>query len=165
MKKILALLLVLALSLALAACGQATAATETALPAETAAPAETAPAAPGPEHPDVDLTLLSGTMVYAEVYAMMLNPADYIGKTVKMRGQFNAWTGEAGQVWFTCIVQDATACCAQGLEFELRESRRFPEEYPAPGSEITVFGTFDTYEEEVDGNIYFYMVLRDAELL
>ena len=30
---------------------------------------------------DVDLTILSSTMVYSQVYDMMLNPNDYIGKT------------------------------------------------------------------------------------
>ena len=37
---------------------------------------------------DVDLTKLSSTMVYSEVYAMMTAPGDYIGKQVKMNGQF-----------------------------------------------------------------------------
>ena len=37
---------------------------------------------------DVDLTKLSGTMVYSEVYHLIYNPDDYIGKTVKMEGQF-----------------------------------------------------------------------------
>lgn len=37
---------------------------------------------------DVDLTALSSTMVYSEVYNIITNPEDYIGKTVKMHGQF-----------------------------------------------------------------------------
>ena len=34
---------------------------------------------------DVDLTQLSSTMVYSEVYAMVYEPDQYLGKTVKMR--------------------------------------------------------------------------------
>ena len=37
---------------------------------------------------DVDLTKLSSTMVYSEVYNMLYTPDDYIGKTVKMKGAF-----------------------------------------------------------------------------
>ena len=37
---------------------------------------------------DVDLTKLSSTMVYSEVYHLIYNPDDYIGKTIKMEGQF-----------------------------------------------------------------------------
>ena len=39
--------------------------------------------------PDVDLTTLSSTMVYSEVYNMMTAPSDYIGKNVKMKGNFS----------------------------------------------------------------------------
>ncbi len=40
---------------------------------------------------DVDLTQLSSTMVYSEVYNMINTPEDYIGKTVKMSGTFNLY--------------------------------------------------------------------------
>ena len=35
---------------------------------------------------DVDLTELSASMVYAEVYDMVYNPDDYVGKTVRAKG-------------------------------------------------------------------------------
>ena len=37
---------------------------------------------------DVDLTTLSSTMVYSEVYNMMYEPDRYVGKRIKMDGQF-----------------------------------------------------------------------------
>ena len=40
---------------------------------------------------DVDLTKLSSTMVYSEVYNMVNTPEDYTGKTVRMTGSFNLW--------------------------------------------------------------------------
>ena len=42
---------------------------------------------------DVDLTQLSSTMLYSEVYNMVMSPEDYVGKTVKMNGQFAAYKG------------------------------------------------------------------------
>ena len=50
-------------------------------------------------------------MVYSEVYAMMYEPEQYIGKTVKMQGQF-ATQEYNDERLYACIVQDATACCA-----------------------------------------------------
>lgn len=110
---------------------------------------------------DVDLTQLSSTMVYSEVYAMATEPEQYIGETVKMQGLF-ATQEYNGARLYACIVQDATACCAQGLEFELAEELVYPDDYPETGAEITVVGTFDFYKEEVDGNTYLYLVLRNA---
>ncbi len=103
-------------------------------------------------------------MVYSEVYAMVYEPEQYIGKTVKMHGLF-ATQDYNGERLYACIVQDATACCAQGLEFEMAEHLVYPDDYPEPGTEITVVGTFDSYKEEVDGNYYIYLVLRNARFV
>ena len=45
------------------------------------------------------------------------------------------------------IIQDATACCAQGMEFVLTDEYSYPDDYPDEGSEITVMAVFDTYQE------------------
>lgn len=102
---------------------------------------------------DVDLTKLSSTMVYSEVYNMMYTPENYIGKTVKMSGMFVAYTNQdQSQFYPAVIIADATACCSQGLEFVLEGNPAYPEGYPEMETEITVVGTFETCEE--DGNIY-----------
>lgn len=69
---------------------------------------------------DVDLTTLSSTMVYSEIYSMMYEPDRYVGKRIKMNGQFAAYGNpNTGAVYTVCIIMDATACCSQGLEFVL----------------------------------------------
>ncbi len=131
------------------------------------------PAAPAEavreEDIDVDLTTLSSTMVYSEVYQMLTTPDAYLGKTVRMGGAFAlscAQTDADGQpdpafpIYYACIIADATACCSQGLEFVLAGDHQYPDDYPDPGSEITVTGTFETYTE--DGNLY--CRLRDATM-
>ena len=111
---------------------------------------------------DVDLTILSSTMVYAEVYNMLVDAQKYVGKTVKMNGLFTtALDEETGERYFACIIQDATACCAQGIEFDLAGTFNYPEDYPALGDEICVVGVFDTYQE---GN-YVYCTLRNAKFI
>lgn len=194
MKKAVMILLALTMLLSLAACGSGTASKEADAPAPspgptvTVQPEETMPSAAPESKPeesaapvpkpaeaapaekrdpgavDVDLTQLSSTMVYSEVYAMMVEPEQYVGKTVKMRGLF-ATQEYNGERLYACVVQDATACCAQGLEFETAEKLTYPDDYPEPGSEITVVGTFDSYQEEVDGNYYIYLVLENARFV
>lgn len=107
---------------------------------------------------DVDLTKLSSTMVYSEVYNMMNTPDDYIGKTVKMVGMSATYHDQdTDNYYYACVIADATACCSQGIEYILPEGQ----EYPKEKVRITVTGVFDTYEE----GEYRYCTLRDAELI
>ncbi|MCR4891781.1 MAG: hypothetical protein K5989_06360 [Lachnospiraceae bacterium] len=115
----------------------------------------------GSEGIDIDLTTLSSTMVYSEVYNIMISPQEYVGKTIKMKGELSFFPGgDSGKNYFTCIIKDATACCAQGIEFELTDDYVYPDDYPEDGEEITVAGTFDLYQ---DGG-YTYGTLRNAVL-
>lgn len=120
-------------------------------------------AASDPSDVDVDLTVLSSTMVYAEVLNMMTEPNAYDGKTVKMRGRFGASYGyrpdgtiNEDVLIFACIIADATACCSQGIEFVLSGAYSFPEDYPELDSEITVTGTFKSGEQ--NGIPYFRVI-------
>lgn len=120
-------------------------------------------AASDPSDVDVDLTVLSSTMVYAEVLNMMTEPNAYDGKTVKMRGRFGASYGyrpdgtiNEDVLIFACIIADATACCSQGIEFVLSGAYNFPEDYPELDSEITVTGTFKSGEQ--NGIPYFRVI-------
>ena len=113
---------------------------------------------------DVDLTVLSSTMVYSEVYNMLyFYPEDYYGKTVKMTGLFNVyqWVDENGVVLdmpvaYACIISDATACCAEGVEFVLEGDLTYPDDYPELGAEITVIGEFQPYEE--NGVTWYHLI-------
>ena len=138
MKRLIPLFLTLALVLSLGGCGSDA--------------SENTPV-------DLDLTQLSSTMVYAEVFNMMYTPEDYVGRTVRMEGTLAVWHDtERERYYYTCIVEDATACCAQGVEFVW--DGHTPEEYPPEGSRVQVVGTFGTYEE--DG--FQYCQLEQAEL-
>lgn len=177
MKRLLCLLLAALTVLGLGACGEksgapageptsSTTASEEPKPLETL-PLETAPTADTAESTFVDLTALSSTMVYAEVFAMMSSPEDYVGKTVKMQGIFSkgqlyaAGSLNDGGTVFACVIQDATACCAQGIPFELAGDHAYPQDYPELGDAITVVGTFEIHEQEGME----FCRLRDAELV
>ena len=114
-----------------------------------------------PEGDYIDLTALSGTMIYSEVYNMMYYPENYVGKVSRMEGAYSQYYDEAtGKNFYGCIRMDATACCAQGVEFEPTEDYTYPDDFPKEGETITVEGTFDLYEE--DG--YTYCTLRNASM-
>ncbi len=112
---------------------------------------------------DVDLSVLSDTVVYAELVQISQSPDDYIGKKIKMKGQFAAYpsTEFDGVIYFVCNVSDATACCSMGMEFILKGDAKYPDDYPAEGSEITICGTFNTYYE--GANLYCH--LEDTEII
>ena len=110
---------------------------------------------------DVDLTTLSSTMVYSEVFNMLSTPEDYLGKSVRMRGAFSVYHDEVtDHYYFACLIADATACCQQGFEFLWEGEHAYPDDYPPLGTEITVTGVFDTYTE----GTYTYCQLIHAEL-
>ncbi len=174
MKRLLCLLLAALTVLGLGACGEKsggeatfpTTASEEPKPLQTL-PLETTPSKDTGESAFVDLTALSSTMVYAEVFAMMSSPEDYVGKTVKMQGIFSkgqlyaAGSLNDGGTVFACVIQDATACCAQGIPFELAGDHTYPQDYPELGDTITVVGTFEIHQQE---GMQFCR-LRDAELV
>ena len=158
MKKICLLLTAVLLLALLAGCGEAKD-TKTANGAERVADVESTAAQP--KSVDVDLTALSSTMVYSEVYNMMSSPEKYVGKSVRMAGKFVPYTNQDETLYYPAVViADATACCSQGLEFVLKGDKVYPQDYPAEQSEVTVRGIFQTYYEGEQ----LFCHLIDAEL-
>ena len=132
-------------------------------PKEQETPGESEPSQPYAGKVDVDLTVLSSTMVYSEVYNMLYNdPAHYLGKTVKAKGTFSLYqlvtdgVLQPDPVAYACIIADATACCAEGMEFVLEGDYTYPDDYPELGAEITVIGEFQSYEE--NGMTWYHLV-------
>lgn len=112
----------------------------------------------GPGGVDVDLTKLSSTMVFAVANDMVTKPDTYMGKKIRMAGQMSVYQlDETGKTYYACLIKDAAACCAQGIEFAPGDQYAV-EDYPEKGEFITVAGTYDRYEE--DG--YHYIILQDA---
>ena len=106
---------------------------------------------------DIDLTKLSATMVYAQVFNMIVEPEKFEGKMIKMRGQFMVYPMDKNENVFAVVISDATACCQQGLEFKWQGEHAYPADYPPKGSEIEVTGKFTTGQTP-DGFDYFYIL-------
>lgn len=111
---------------------------------------------------EVDLTKLNSNMIYSEVSAMVNTPDKYIGKKVKMNGTFDVYTDiKTGKYYYSCLIKDATACCSSGIEFLWKGEHKFPDDYPAVGTPLTVGGVFETYPE----GDKVYCRLKDADVV
>ena len=108
---------------------------------------------------DVDLTLLNATMTYSQVYDMVTNPDLYTDKMIRAKGTF-AYTHENDRDYFAALVQDATACCSQGIEFIPGDDKKYPDDFPPLESEIIITGRFHSYKE----GAFTYIELLDAEV-
>ena len=162
----------LAAALLLAGCGgKASAPSSSAAPSPapsgTVAQPEPSPPAADAGDVDVDLTTLSSTMVFAEVSSLVYDPIPYLGQRVRMEGIFSvdhAYTMEGevdlSQNYFYCIIEDALACCAHGLDCGRAGGYACPEDYPAEGDTIRVVGTVEFFE--VNG--FRHLRLGDAVL-
>ena len=150
MRRIIAMSLVMSVMIMTCGCGSSSEETYPSMTAYNAVPGiyETAVTMPSQPQPvtaemafvngengiDIDLTVLSSTMVYSFVYCMVTTPEEYRGMVVKMSGvSASSHNEETGMDYYGCIIQDATACCSQGIEYELQGD--YPEDsynpYPA----------------------------------
>lgn len=116
---------------------------------------------------DVDLNNLNANVVYSQVFLMMTEPDKFIGKRIRMSGQFNVYAAEEGNPsgvteYYAIIIADAQACCQQGIEF-VWPGHTYPEGFPEVKSNASVTGIFEVYEE--NGKKYCRLVADSVEPL
>ena len=117
---------------------------------------------PDPFFVDLDLSGMSGTVVYAQVYNLMCEYESWLGRIIRISGYYSVYEDtERGVVYHACVIPDATACCAQGIEFVWAGEHPWPDGYPEQDARIMVTGRLETYTE--DGTLYLHLV--DADLV
>ena len=114
---------------------------------------------------DVDLTILSANMVYAEVYNMMMYPDNYLGKTIKVSGPYYPlYYDGTGNYYHYVMIEDALACCQNGMEFIWDEgTHTYPDEYPKEDEVIEIVGELKSYKEE--NYIYYYLDIEEYKII
>jgi hypothetical protein len=112
---------------------------------------------------DYDLTVMGADMVYATVYQMMIDPKSYIGKSFKIRGNYySSYSKDKDVYYHFCMIKDAAACCAQGLELLWADEKmNRHENCPEEDTLVTVEGVFETYEEGPNT----YGRIKDAKIV
>ena len=116
---------------------------------------------------DVDLNNLNANVVYSQVFLMMTEPDKFIGKRIRMSGQFNVYAAQEGNPsgvteYYAIIIADAQACCQQGIEF-VWPGHTYPEGFPEVKSNASVTGIFEVYEE--NGKKYCRLIADTVEQL
>lgn len=109
----------------------------------------------------LDLSGMSGTVVYSMIYNIMAEPEQYLGKVIRIAGYYSAFENpDLDVIYHSCVIPDATACCAQGMEFVWYGEHKYPDDYPEFGTNMIVTGRLESY---VEGE-YMYLHLVDADV-
>ena len=116
---------------------------------------------------DIDLNNLNANVVYSQVFLMMTEPDKFIGKRIRMSGQFNVYAAQEGNPsgvteYYAIIIADAQACCQQGIEF-VWPGHTYPDGFPEVKSNASVTGIFEVYEE--NGKKYCRLIADTVEQL
>ena len=109
---------------------------------------------------DLDISKMSGVLVYAQVVNIYESPDEYMGKRIKINGQYHASYFEETDLYYHyVVVGDESLCCQVGLEFIWDGKHNYPDDYPGENTEIEVVGVFGSYEEF--GKTYYFLTVDD----
>ncbi len=111
---------------------------------------------PAPATADIDLTAMGRTMLFAVVYDIKNNPENYLGRRIKMTGQFAIIQGidaqgqpDPDKIFYNCVIPLAQ----NSLEFSVAGELYYPEDFPDLEAPITVEGVYEKYED--NGTTYY----------
>jgi len=113
---------------------------------------------------DIDLTVLSSIMVSAEVTNIYNNGQANLGKTIRVRGDYeNFYVEQLDQTFHYILTINEDDCCQEGFEFRLTGDRIYPDDYPSFGSVIEVVGVLSSHEDF--GDLLFYLAVDDILII
>ncbi len=109
-----------------------------------------------PKGKDYDLTTLDSNHVYHALEQLLLKPEDYIGGTIRIKGEYSSvYYNHMQQYYHYILVADHDGC-SQMLEFKWVDgSDLFPDKHPAEGTIIEVVGILESYQDKGDPSIYY----------
>ncbi len=105
---------------------------------------------------DIDMSGMNYNLVNAMNFDMAMEPENFYGKVIKMRGQFfSGVEPETNLRFYYCILYDATACCQAGIDFQMSGNKIYPDDFPPEGTNIEIVGTFKDFSDLLnDGRSY-----------
>ena len=113
---------------------------------------------------NVDLTKMSRTMVFDQVKEIMNSPEQFLGKTIKMSGEYSPiYYDYTEKFYHYVLIHDAVDCCEQGIEFILLGDATYPLDYPKEKSEVEVMGIYKSYDELE--STYYYVETDSVNIL
>jgi len=114
---------------------------------------------------DVDLTRLNTNMLTAELANIRANLNDYVGKTVRINGEYRAVYSDQFERYYFYVIAytDPNGCCSQGIEFVWNGDHQYPDDYPEEGTKVKVVGVLQSYDE--DGRVYCYLQVDEIPVV
>ena len=113
---------------------------------------------------DVDIAGLRLLVVHGEVNKILTNPENYIGKRVRMSGNYYYMTSQDRSMRYHYIaVEPGDSCCVRGLEFAWDADGAFPDGFPNEWADIEITGVYASYTES--GETYYYIAVEEFEAL
>jgi hypothetical protein len=117
---------------------------------------------------DVDITLFSNTMAYAQVFNILTDPRAYLGKRIKVRGSYkpspsDATGSDTADKYFHHVIIEDIGCCPQAFQFKREGNYSYPEDYPKENAAIEIVGIFTRYEGA--GQRYFYLSVESLTIV
>ncbi len=115
-------------------------------------------ASKSPDKEVLDLSLLNDTMAYSQLINIIKEPEEYLGTPITVKGIYTApFNGFSHQYNYTVTIQDNTQCCAQGIEFIMKEVGDL-DKLPPEGEMVKISGVLELFEE----GKHSYCIISDA---
>ncbi len=104
---------------------------------------------------DCNLTSMEDHKAYETLEHILLNPDDYVGKIITIKGEYSSvYYSHMQQRYHHVLLSDSDGC-SQLLEFIWGSGNHvYPDEYPKENTIIEVSGTFETYQDKGDPSTY-----------
>ena len=102
---------------------------------------------------DIDLSQVNSIVVFSQVSNMYTGPWNYLDAIIRISGTLSFFDDTDGRRYSMVMVQDASACCAQGIEFE-SDDQGLSENSLSEDDKIIVTGRFKLYQEDGYSRIY-----------
>ncbi len=104
---------------------------------------------------DCNLTSMEDHKAYETLEHIQLNPDDYVGKNITIKGEYSSVFYSHSQQRYHYVLLSDSDGCSQMLEFIWDSGNHiYPDEYPKENTIIEVSGTFETYQDKGDPSIY-----------
>lgn len=111
--------------------------------------------------PTGDVVEITEKLFIAQTNDIYLNPEDYLGKTIKYEGVFDAYYHEPADETYYYVIRYGPGCC--GYDANAGFEVEWDGEYPKSNDWVEATGVLEAYEE--DENSYLRLDLSSLEVL
>ncbi len=108
-----------------------------------------------------DVIEIKEKMFVAQTNDVYYNPEDYLGKTLKYEGLFDAYDDPSNGQTYYAVIRYGPGCC--GIDLNAGFEVLWDREYPTPNDWVEAVGILEEYEE--NGQKYLRLALSSLTVL